>query len=124
MELWVRNFGGQDLSGFQTEAYPRAQVCVMLKGAAGFNRQTNDNKVIRDCVAAARSDEGNRWILTMWEQPGRVWDNPQVPCIHSDPNLPNCPFGKTVRARGCLWFYEGKEIDREIERGLRYFARQ
>jgi len=122
MDLWVRNFGGRDLSGFETETYLRAQVCVMLKGAAGFSRQTKDNKVIRDSVAAVRSDGGNRWILTMWEQPGRVWDNPEVPCIHSDPNLPYCPFGKTVHARGCLWFYEGKEIDREMKRGVRYLT--
>jgi peptidoglycan/xylan/chitin deacetylase (PgdA/CDA1 family) len=122
MELWVRNFFGQDLSGFQAQTSPRGQVCVMLKGAAQFNRQTNEDKVFRDSVAAVESDEGDRWILTAWEHPGRVWGNPQVPCMHSDPNLPNCPFGKTVRTRGRLWFYEGKEIEHEMNRVNKLFA--
>jgi peptidoglycan/xylan/chitin deacetylase (PgdA/CDA1 family) len=123
MELWIRNFGGQDLTGFQTEPSPRGQVCVMLKGAPGFNAQTNDNKIFRDSVAAARADSGHdRWILTAWERAGRVWGNPQVPCIHCDPLLPDCAFGKTVRTRGRLWFYEGKQIEQEIERARKWFS--
>jgi hypothetical protein len=123
MELWIRNFGGQDLSGFQTEPSPLGQVCVMLKGAPGFNAQTNDNKIFRDGVAAVRADSGDdRWILTAWERAGRVWGNPQVPCIHSDPLLPDCPFRKTVRTRGRVWFYEGKQIDQEIERARNWFS--
>jgi hypothetical protein len=30
--------------------------------------------------------------------------------------LPDWRAGQTVRVRGKLWFYEGKQIDREIER--------
>jgi peptidoglycan/xylan/chitin deacetylase (PgdA/CDA1 family) len=117
MELWIRNFGGQDLHGFQGQATPRAQVCVMLKGAKGFNQQTNGNKILRGTVAAVRSAEGNRWILTTWEHPGRLWGNPRVPCMHADPHLPACPFGQTVRTRGRLWFYEGTDVDQEFKVG-------
>jgi hypothetical protein len=95
----------------------------MLKGAAGFNTQTNDNKIFRDNVAAVHADSGDdRWILTAWERAARVWGNPAVPCMHSDPLLPNCPFRTTVRTRGRLWFYRGKQIDQEIEQTRNWFA--
>ena len=87
-----------------------------LKGAPEFNAQTNDNKILRQPIAAVHSADRNRWILTAWQIPGRSWGNPLVPCMHADPKLPDCPFRKTVRARGRLWFYEGRDIEREIER--------
>jgi len=110
MELWVKNESAQALTSL------RVQVCVMLKGAPEFNRQTNDNKRLTAPIAAARSEKGNRWILTAWERCGRVWGNPQCPCMHSDPVLPDCPAGQTVRVRGKLWFYEGSKIEEEISR--------
>lgn len=116
MEMWLRNFSGHRLSGFQTQGGIRGQVCVMLKGAPDFNRQTNDNKILRRPVVAVHSVEGNRWVLARWDPPGRVWGNPQLPCMHSDPNLPDSPFGTTVRAHGRLWFYEGTNIEQEIRR--------
>ena len=116
MELWIRNFSGHDLTGFQGQATPRAQVCVMLKGAQGFSQQTNDNKILQGTVAAVHSMQDNRWILTTWQHPGRLWGNPRVPCLHADPHLPACPFGQTVRTRGRLWFYEGKDVEQEIRR--------
>lgn len=116
MEIWIRNFGGKDLSGFQGQSTPRGQVCMMLKGAGGFNQQTNENKILRNSVAAVHSEEGDRWILTTWEHPGRLWGNPRVPCMHADPHLPACPFGQTVRTRGRLWFYEGRDVEQEMQR--------
>lgn len=116
MELWLRNFCGQELSGFGTQGGIRGQICVLLKGAPEFNQQTNDNKVFHLPGAAVHSAKGNRWILTRWETPGRVWGNQNVPCMHSDPNLPDSPFGSTVRARGRLWFYEGADIEEELQR--------
>jgi peptidoglycan/xylan/chitin deacetylase (PgdA/CDA1 family) len=116
MELWLRNFSGQRLSGFHDQKGIRAQVCVLLKGAPEFNRQTNDNKVFQLPGGAVRSAKGNRWILTRWEPAGRVWGNQAVPCLHSDPNMPDSPFGTTVRARGRLWFYEGNDVERELQR--------
>jgi peptidoglycan/xylan/chitin deacetylase (PgdA/CDA1 family) len=116
LELWLRNFSGVDLTGQNASAGLRHQVCVMLKGAPEFNAQTNDNKILRKPVAAVHSAGGNRWIITSWQNPGRSWGNPLVPCMHVDPKLPDCPFRQTVRARGRLWFYEGTDIEREIQR--------
>jgi len=104
MDWWLQNFSTQPLTGLRT------QVCVMLKGAPGFNQQIDSNKILRGPVVATRSQSGNRYILTAWERCGRAWGNPPVPCMHSDP----CPPAETVRGR--LWFCEGGDIEREIER--------
>ena len=40
----------------------------------------------------------------VWERCGRTWGNKACPCIHSDPVLPDCAAGETVRVRGKLWF--------------------
>jgi hypothetical protein len=116
MELWLKNDSAEALTGL------RVQVCVMLKGAPEFNRQTNDNKRLTAPIAVARSETGNRWILTAWERCGRVWGNAQCPCMHSDPVLPDCPVGETVRVRGKLWFYDGNQIEEEISRQSKLFA--
>jgi peptidoglycan/xylan/chitin deacetylase (PgdA/CDA1 family) len=121
MELWLRNFSGTDLSGPKGPGGMPAQVCVMLKGAPGFNGQTNDNKLFRPPVAAVRASQGNRWILTGWQNCGRAWGNARVPCLHADPKLPDCPFAKTVRIRGRLWFYEGNDIEGELAQRGREF---
>lgn len=110
MELWLRNVTDRDLSGLTS------QICVMFKGAPEFNSQTNENKILQKPIATVRSANGNRWILTAWQQCDRVWANPPCPCMHSDPKLPDCPSGQTVRVRGQLWFYEGQDIERELER--------
>ena len=110
MEMWLRNGTAASLTALRT------QVCVMLKGAPGFTAQTNDNKILRAPLAAARSESGDRWIITAWERCGRAWANPPCPCIHSDPVFPDCPPGATVRLRGRLRFYQGKDIEGEIAR--------
>jgi hypothetical protein len=112
MELWLRNVTDQDLSELTT------QICVLLKGAAEFNSQTNENKVFGKSVAAVKSLSGQRWVLTSWQRAERVWGNPECPCMHSDPRLPPCPSGQTVRVLGRLWFHEGPNIDHELDRAL------
>ena len=116
MELWLKNDSSEVLTGL------RVQVCVMLKGAPEFNRQTIDNKRLMSPIAAVRSEKGNRWILTAWERCGRVWGNPQCPCMHSEPVLPDCSAGQSVRVRGKLWFYDGNQIEEEITRQSKLFA--
>jgi peptidoglycan/xylan/chitin deacetylase (PgdA/CDA1 family) len=111
MELWLQNFSAQPLTDLRT------QVCVMLKGAPGFNQQIDSNKILRSPVVATRSESGNCWILTAWERCGHTWQNPPVPCMHSDPILPDCPPAGTVRVRGRLWFYEGDDVEAEVARG-------
>jgi len=110
MELWLRNGTDQRLPGLRT------QICNLLKGAPDFNEQTKTNKIFLSTSAAVRSAGHDRWILTAWERCGRAWGNELVPCLHADPVLADCEPGETVRVRGRLWFYEGKDVERELER--------
>ena len=110
METWLRNGTTNTLTGL------RMQHCVMLKAAAGFHAQTGQNKVLRPPYAACRSDDGRRWIITAWDPLDGVWQNPPVPCFHSNPRFPDCPPGQTVRARGWLSFYEGEDLEGELRR--------
>ena len=98
MELWLRNATDQPLSRLRT------QICVLLKGAVAFQAQSNDNKKFGQSIASVRSADGSRIIATEWERCGRTWGNAQCPCLHSDPVLPDCAPGQTVRVSGRLWF--------------------
>jgi len=89
---------------------------VMLKSLVGFEQQTNDNKLFRQPYVACHNADRGRWIITAWEPCQRAWGNAPCPCLHSDPKFPDCEPGRTVRLRGWLSFYEGTDIDREIER--------
>ena len=115
MELWLRNGSGQPLTGL------RVQVCNLLKGAPEFNEQTTTNKIFRSPCAAVQSAGAGRWILTAWQRCGRAWGNGIVPCLHADPVLPDCAPGQTVRVRGRLWFYEGKDVELELQRAQSAF---
>lgn len=110
MELTLKNGTKELLTDL------RVQNCVMLKSAAGFNEQTNENKIKYEPFAICRSESGDRWIITAWEPCHRAWFNERCPCLHSDPKFPDCPPGKTVKLRGWLSFYEGKNIEAEVER--------
>lgn len=110
MELWLRNDSDQTLTGLRT------QICGHLKGAPEFNEQTTANKIFKAPVVAVHSAGGKRWIIAAWERTGRAWGQPNVPCIHADPVLPDCAPGETVRVRGRLWFYEGADVEPELAR--------
>ncbi len=110
MELWLRNDTDRPLTGL------RVQNCVLLARAAGFAQQTNDNKLFQSPYSAAHSEDGRRWVITAWEPTQRCWGNDRCPCLHSDPQFPDCPPGATVRLRGWLSFYEGHDIESELER--------
>jgi hypothetical protein len=88
----------------------------MLKAVNGFTAQTNDNKVIRGNYATARSEDGRRWIITAWDPLHRAWANPPCPCLHSDPKFPDCAPGETKFLRGWFSFYEGTDIQGELDR--------
>jgi len=104
MELWLENGTSQPLTGLRT------QICVLLKEAKDFNAQSNDDKTFGRTAAGVRSSAGNRWIMTEWERCGRTWGNALCPCLHSDPVLPDCAPGQTVRVSGRLWFSEGDRL--------------
>jgi hypothetical protein len=110
MELWVTNGTQETLRGLTV------QNCVMLKGAADFNSLSNDNKIMRDPYVACRNEAGNRWIIAAWEYCVRPWGNAPCPCMHSDPRFPDCAPGETQRLHGWLSFYEGTDIDAELQR--------
>ncbi|RUL85924.1 hypothetical protein TsocGM_17280 [Tautonia sociabilis] len=108
LELSLENGSNQPLDGL------RAQVCVLLRGMAGFDQQSSENKVNRAPYSACQSPDGRRWIVTAWEPCHRAWDNPPCPCLHSDPSFPDCPPGESVRARGVLAFVTAKDADEAI----------
>lgn len=92
------------------------QNCVMLKSLRGFEQQTADNKVIQKPYVACRNATEDKWIISAWEPCVRPWGNPPCPCLHSDPQFPDCDPGQTVRLRGWLSFYEGKDLPAELKR--------
>ncbi|WP_182868206.1 hypothetical protein [Stieleria mannarensis] len=110
MQLKLTNGTKEKLTGL------RVQVCVMLKGAIGFNAQKKLESVTAPPFVAVRAANSNRWIITAWQPNHRVWTNPPVPCIHSDPVFPDCAPGQTVTVNGGLWFYEGDDIQSELNR--------
>jgi len=110
MKLWLTNHGNQTLTGL------RVQNCVMLGRAAGFQQLDNQNKRFAAPYVACHDTSGNRWIITAWEACARTWGNAHCPCVHSDPQFPDCPPGETRELNGWLSFYEGRDIDRELQR--------
>src|SRR5437660_5953329 len=110
MELWLTNRTKDALSDL------RVQNCVMLKGAKGFEQQTNGNKVFSSPYVACHSVDGKRWIITAWAPCLRVWANAPVPCLHSDPTFPDCAPGETKRLHGWHSFYEGTDVEAEFRR--------
>ena len=110
MRLWLKNGTSETLKDL------RVQNCVMLKGAKGFEQQTNDNKVFSSPYVACKSADGRRWIITGWVPSHRTWANAPVPCLHADPKFPDCAPGQTQQLRGWLSFYEGTNIQHELRR--------
>jgi hypothetical protein len=110
MELWITNGTDETLRGLAV------QNCVMLKGAAEFNSISDDNKIFREPFVACRNAAGDRWIITAWENCARAWGNAPCPCMHSDPQFPDCAPGETHRLHGWLSFYVGTDIDAELQR--------
>jgi peptidoglycan/xylan/chitin deacetylase (PgdA/CDA1 family) len=110
MEMWLTNGSNEPLSGL------RVQNCVMLKDAPEFAQRDNDNKILSKPYVACRSADADRWLIVAWEPCQTAWANPPCPCLHSDPQFPDCAPGETKRLKGRLSFYEGTEIEAEIER--------
>jgi predicted amidohydrolase len=110
MHLWLHNGTAEKLSGL------RVQNCVLLGYAPLFNNQTLTNKVFQSPYAAAASADRAHWVITAWEPVQRCWGNEDCPCVHSDPQFPDCPPGETTHARGWLSFYEGTNLVSELRR--------
>jgi len=110
MEMLLTNGSEEPLSAMMV------QNCVMLRGAKGFTQQNNENLLRMHPYAARSNAAGGRWVITAWQPCIFLRGNERVPCVHSDPILPNAAPGEQSAARGYLWFYEGTDIEGEIER--------
>lgn len=108
MELRLTNGSDEELTEL------RAQHCVLLRGAEGFDGQDDENTVIRTPYVARRSANGPRWVVTAWDACHRAWSNPPCPCLHSDPIFPDCPPGQSVQARGVIAFVEAETVEQAI----------
>jgi hypothetical protein len=112
VELWLENGSEANLTDIST------QVCIMLKGAPDFDAQTNENKIFKGAIAAVSAENDNRWILTAWNQCHNSWGNADCPCLHSDPRFGNCKKGERTVVNGKIWFYQGENIEKEINNNL------
>lgn len=110
MSLSIHNAGDEPLVGL------RAQICVMLAGAKGFEEQTDEHRVFHGDYAAAGDATGRRWVIVGFAPLHRAWANAPCPCLHADPRFADCPPGGASTATGRLWFYEGTDVVGEIER--------
>lgn len=116
LNLWIKNGSDEPLSGLVV------QNCMMLARAAGFDQRTNDNKLIEKPFVACHDGTKSRWIITGWQNCVRPWANQPCPCMHSDPQFPDCPPGETRQLKGVLSFYAGTDIQSEFKR-LELFGR-
>jgi peptidoglycan/xylan/chitin deacetylase (PgdA/CDA1 family) len=114
LELWLENGSESMLTDLRT------QVCLLLKGAKGFNEQSDERKEYLSPFAAVKSKKNDHWILIAFENCGTVWGNSKCPCIHSDPILPDASAGQRVSVKGRIWFYEGKNVHMEMDRGIKF----
>jgi hypothetical protein len=110
MELWLKNGTKEKLTNM------RVQICVLLKGAKGFEAQSNTNKAFAPPYAACKSQDGKRWVIMAWVPHQKSWGNEKCPCLHSDPVIPDCAPGEKQTLRGWLSFYEGNDIHAEFQR--------
>jgi len=72
----------------------------------------NDNWYIAPAACDAgiivvRSHSGDRHVAIYWPKCRLVFTNYGVPCIHADPELPDCPPGKDVTVTGKVIFHQG-----------------
>ncbi len=110
MEMSLFNGTDAPLTGL------KVQHCMMLAHAEEFQLDSNDNKIFHGDYGLVHNPQKDRWMITSWKPLGRAWGNPPVPCLHTDPTLPDCPAGKTTRAQGWISFYEGTDWMSEIKR--------
>ncbi len=110
MKMWLTNGTDETLSDL------RVQNCVMLKAADGFQQQDNDNKLFTRGYAIAHSPDKSKWMISGWDPVHRAWGNGPCPCLHSDPKFPDCEPGDTKWLHGWFSFYEGHDIEAELDR--------
>lgn len=99
----------------------KIQICVLLKKAGGFNGQIGGNKKSFERGIAVKAKDGDRWIATAWDL-GKPWQNPDCPCMHSDPVCAILKPGDTMTTRGVLFFHEGKDVAAAMAKQVKMLA--
>ena len=110
LQFSISNGSDQNLTGLHI------QMCGMLKGLTGFAEQTNDNKVFSSPFSACKSAMGNQWVILGFDHCHRVWGNARCPCLHADPQVPDCAPGESQTVHGWVSFFQGDEIAGELKR--------
>jgi len=110
MQLELHNATSEMLTGLVV------QNCVMLAAAPDFASVEPERIRIRQPLIACGSADGMRWVITGWRPTVRTWANPPCPCIHSDPQIPDCPPGESRKVTGWLSYYRGADIETELQR--------
>ncbi len=110
LEMWLTNGSTEKLSNL------RVQNCLLLKGMPDFDERSVERHQYAQPYAMCRAQESDRWVITAWEPCQRVWSNADCPCLHSDPQFPDCAPGETQKLSGWMSFYEGKDIASELRR--------
>ncbi len=62
-------------------------------------------------VVAVTSEDGRYVFAIAWPQPASILSNAHIPCVHTDPVLPECPPKRRVHQRGKLYLIEGSLDD-------------
>lgn len=58
-------------------------------------------------IAIGDKDHADRWLATIWSPSRVLFSNPQNPCFHSDPSIPDCPPRDSVTVNGMVFFHQG-----------------
>jgi len=66
-------------------------------------------------IAIGDKDHADRWLATIWSPSRVLFSNPQNPCFHSDPSIPDCPPHDSVAVYGMVFFHQGS-LDGLLER--------
>ena len=69
-------------------------------------------------VVAVTSEDGKYVFALSWPRPRSILSNAELPCVHADPALLECPSGKVARIRGKLYLMEGSldDLRRRVNR--------
>ncbi len=109
-----RGEGRETLTHYPVEGGPELRLPGSIWG------ESSDVSEL-DAVAIT-SEDGNYVFAMAWPSARSILSNAEIPCVHADPVLPDCPPGQRVHRRGKLYLFEGSlddlttRVNREILR--------
>ncbi len=109
-----RGDGRETLTHYPVEGGPELQIPRSIWGVSSD---------VSGLDAVAVTSEDGRYVFALaWPSARSLLSNAEIPCVHADPVLPECPPGKRVHRRGKLYLFEGtlddltKRVNREVLR--------